>query len=94
MRIAKLAATVGLISVLAMGGTAVAQNVEGQAPQWMTLQQVHQQLEAAGYSNFEKIEREDDGYEVKATDPQGQRVELDLHPVTGEILKVEIKRRK
>ena len=31
---------------------------------------------------------------VKATDPQGQRVELDVDPVTGDVLKTEVKRSK
>jgi uncharacterized membrane protein YkoI len=51
-------------------------------------------LEAAGYTDFREIEREKNKYEVKATDPQGQRVELDVDPVTGEVLKTEVKRSK
>lgn len=61
---------------------------------WMSLQEVQAKLEAGGYRDFEKIEREKDKYEVKATDMQGQRVELDVDPMTGEILKTEIKRSK
>lgn len=61
---------------------------------WMSLQEVQTKLEAGGYRDFEKIEREKDKYEVKATDMQGQRVELDVDPMTGEILKTEIKRSK
>ena len=61
---------------------------------WLTMQQVQTKLEAAGYRDFEKIERERDKYEVKAIDPQGQRVELDIDPVTGDVLKTEVKRSK
>ena len=50
--------------------------------------------EAAGYTDFREIEREKNKYEVKATDPQGQRVELDVDPVTGDVLKTEVKRAK
>ncbi len=61
---------------------------------WMSLKDVQTKLEAAGYTDFREIERDKDKYEVKATDPQGQRVELDVDPVTGEVLKTEVKRRK
>jgi len=60
----------------------------------LTMQQVQTRLEAAGYRDFEKIERERNKFEVKATDQQGQRVELDIDPMTGEILKTEVKRSK
>ena len=62
--------------------------------QGLTMQQVLTKLEAAGYRDFEKIDRERNKYEVKATDAQGQRVELDLDPITGDILKTEVKRNK
>ncbi|WP_341649312.1 PepSY domain-containing protein [Thauera humireducens] len=61
---------------------------------WLTMQQVQTKLEAAGYRDFEKIERDSDKYEVKATDPQGKRVELDIDPMTGDVLKTEVKRSK
>ena len=61
---------------------------------WMSLKDVQTKLEAAGYTDFREIEREKNKYEVKATDPQGQRVELDVDPVTGDVLKTEVKRSK
>ena len=61
---------------------------------WMSLKDVQTKLEAAGYTDFREIEREKNKYEVKATDPQGQRVELDVDPVTGDVLKAEVKRAK
>ena len=60
----------------------------------LTMQQVLTKLEAAGYRDFEKIDRERNKYEVKATDAQGQRVELDLDLMTGDVLKTEVKRNK
>lgn len=61
---------------------------------WLTIPQLHERLEAAGYSAIDEIEREDDSYEVKATDRDGRRVEIDVHPITGEVLKTEVKRDK
>jgi hypothetical protein len=60
------------------------------APATLTLRQVLDKLEAAGYRQFQKIEQERTYFEVEATNPQGQRVELDIDAVTGEILKTEV----
>lgn len=53
---------------------------------WLPIPQIYAKLEAAGYRNIEKIEREHGAYEVRATDRQGARVRLDVHPQTGAIL--------
>lgn len=53
---------------------------------WLPIPQIYAKLEAAGYRNIEKIEREHGAYEVRATDQQGARVRLDVHPQTGAIL--------
>lgn len=53
---------------------------------WLPIPQIHAKLEAAGYRNIEKIEREHGTYEVRATDQHGARVRLDVHPQTGAIL--------
>lgn len=58
---------------------------------WLSIPELIQRLEAAGYRDFEEVERESNGYEVKATDREGRRVEVDVHPVTGEVLKTEVK---
>jgi hypothetical protein len=60
------------------------------APATLTLRQVLDKLEAAGYRQFQKIEHERAYFEVEATNPQGQRVELEIDAVTGEILKTEV----
>lgn len=52
---------------------------------WLTVAQVAERLEAAGYRNIEKIEREHGSYEARATGPDGRRVRLRLNPSTGEI---------
>ena len=54
--------------------------------QWLPIPQIYAKLESAGYRNVEKIEREHGTYEVRATDRQGERVRLNVHPQTGEIL--------
>jgi len=60
----------------------------------LSLQQVKARLEADGYRDFEKIERERSKYEVKAIDPQGRRVEVKVDARSGEIQEVEVKRDK
>jgi len=53
--------------------------------QWLSIPQIHDKLDAAGYRNIEKIEREHGGYEVRATDRNGERIRLYVNPRTGEI---------
>lgn len=52
---------------------------------WLSIGQVHQRLEAAGYRDVEKIERERGGYEARATNRQGERTKLTVNPQTGDI---------
>lgn len=98
--IATLALTGGIIGAGAMFVPAFAQNAAtattttATQANWMTTEQVQTKLESAGYRDFDKIERDSKKYEVKATDAQGRRVELDVDPVTGDILKTEVKRSK
>ena len=94
--IATLALTGGIIGAGAMFVPAFAQNAATTTTQanWMSMEQVQVKLEAAGYRDFEKFERDSNKYEVKGTDAQGRRVELDVDPVTGDILKTEVERSK
>ena len=99
--IATLALTGGIIGAGAAIAPAFAQNAAPAATSaapvqsnWMSIKDVLNKLEAAGYRDFREVERDDNRYEVKATDPQGQRVELDVDPVTGDVLKTEVKRAK
>ena len=99
--IATLALTGGIIGAGAAIAPPVAQNAAPAATSaapvqsnWMSIKDVLNKLEAAGYRDFREVERDDNRYEVKATDPQGQRVELDVDPVTGDVLKTEVKRSK
>ncbi len=56
----------------------------GERP-WLSIPQVYDKIEKAGYRDVNKIERERGYYEVKATDRDGRRVELHVNPQTGEI---------
>ncbi len=93
-----LAAT--FIAAAGLGGaallvpSALAQGATSQAAGELSAGQIIQRLEAEGYTAIDKVERERDYVEVKATDPQGRRVELKLDPVTGQILKTETKQDK
>jgi hypothetical protein len=99
--IATLALTGGLIGAGAAIVPAFAQDAAPAATSaapaqsnWLSIKDVLNKLEAAGYSDFREIDLDKNKYEVKATDPQGQRVELDVDPVTGDVLKTEVKRSK
>lgn len=54
--------------------------------QWLSIPQIIHKLEAAGYRNIEKIEREHGSYEGRATNREGQRRKLYVHPQTGEVM--------
>lgn len=51
--------------------------------------QVIAKLESAGYSAIEDIEKDDGVWEVEAINPAGQRVELDVDPISGKVLREE-----
>jgi len=81
-------------SALAAGAAAQAQTAApAQAAQtapaaapMLTIRQVYDKMEAAGYRNISEIERSSKhGYEVKAYDPQGQRVKLRVDPQSGAV---------
>ncbi|WP_291987161.1 PepSY domain-containing protein [Candidatus Accumulibacter sp. ACC007] len=54
--------------------------------QWLSIPQIVEKLEAAGYRNIEEIEREHGKYEVRATHRDGKRSKLYVHPQTGEVM--------
>lgn len=94
MKFATLLTSLALGGALAVGGVLLAPSIAGESRpavtgerQWLSIAQIHDRLEAAGYRNIEKIERERGGYEVRATDRQGDRIKLYVNPQTGEIMK-------
>ena len=92
-----LAIATGLVAGSVLVAPAIAQNANPAVDangKWLSIPQIHDKLEAAGYGNIDEIERERDGYEVKATDRDGQRVELEVDPLTGGVTKTVMKRDK
>lgn len=86
MRTMIIASLTALGIVAASSFAADSRPTETDIGRWLSIQQALAKLESAGYRNIEKIERDGGGYEVKATDRNGQRIKLYLHPRTGEIV--------
>lgn len=93
-RIQKTLAALAIGASSLVAGTAVhAQAAAPAAPAaanpaapMLTIRQVYDKMEAAGYRNISEIERSSKhGYEVKAYDPQGQRVKLYVDPQSGAV---------
>ena len=61
------------------------------APQ-LTLRDIYDRVEAAGYRDIREIEWDDGHFEVKASNAQGQRVKLDVNATTGAIERTRIRR--
>lgn len=100
MRTSSLIASITLATTLIAGGTFIAAPVLAQtlsAPAStaggteLSIKQIHDRVEEAGYRDIREVEREDDKYEVKATAADGRRAELYLDPVSGEITKTKFK---
>lgn len=72
--------------------SALAQDAQRNAPAQqetrnaLSVGQVHDKLTAAGYTGIDKVERERNAYEVKATDKNGARVKLYVDAQTGDII--------
>lgn len=62
-----------------------------EARQGLSIGQVHDKLTAAGYTRIDKIERERNDFEVKATDKNGKRVKLRVDPRTGVVIEARQK---
>lgn len=95
-RIQKSLAALAIGASALVAGTAVQAQTAAPAPAapaavtpaapMLTIRQVYDKMEAAGYRNISEIERSrKHGYEVKAYDPQGQRVKLYVDPQSGAV---------
>lgn len=77
------------LGVAATAGSAFAEDDDGPAAanrsQWMTVAQITEQLTAEGY-DVRDLQAEGNGYELKAFDKDGNRVETHVDPVTGALL--------
>ena len=93
MKLATRISSITLAGAFAISGAVLVPSFAGEsrtAPagerQWLSIPQIHEKLEAAGYRQIEKIERERGGYEARATDRNGERIKLHVNPQTGEIM--------
>lgn len=59
---------------------------------WMKPDAAQERLRQLGYSDF-TLHVEDGCYEAKSVDAQKNKVEVYLHPVTGEVVKTKIKQK-
>ena len=55
------------------------------AGQQLTIRDIYDRVEAAGYRDIRQIERDDGRYEVKAHNAQGERVKLYVNASTGAV---------
>lgn len=80
---------VGLAAVAALvtGHFAVAQTAT--TSNWLDPNEVIRNLEGAGYTDVHDLEKDDGIYEAEATNASGQRVDLDIDPSTGNVLREE-----
>jgi len=61
------------------------------APQ-LTIRDIYDRMEAAGYRDIREIEWDHGRYEVKASNAQGQRVKLYVNASTGAVESTRIRR--
>lgn len=88
MRVLTVFSSLTLGAALLAGGIAYAPSFAGESRnerQWLSIGQINDRIEAAGYRNVEKIEREHGVYEARAIDRSGTRVKLYINPQNGEI---------
>ncbi len=98
MKLSITLSSLAICSALAVGSAMPGSSFAGEsrsapasARLWLSIPQVHEKLEAAGYRNVEKIERERGGYEARAMDRNGGRIKLYVNPQTGEITNQRIR---
>jgi hypothetical protein len=86
------------LTAATLGGTAIAASSTADRmsarADWLAIPAIHEKVTAAGYMDIHEIERERGGYDVEAYDSNGDRVELFVDPVNGEVLDVRAKKEK
>jgi len=89
------------LTTATLGGTAFAVSASDTANRsnvttdnWLAIPAIYAKVTAAGFNDIYEIEREDNGYEVKAIGPHGERIKLLVDPVTGEVLQSRSKQDK
>ncbi len=66
--------------------------VAAPAAQQLTIRDIYDRVEAAGYRDMREIEWDHGRYEVKASNAQGQRVKLNVNASTGAIESTRVRR--
>jgi hypothetical protein len=84
-------ATVVAAAALGMGTAAMAIDDNGKrlnvpSAEWKSASEIKDKLVSAGYT-VREIETDDGAYEVDVVDKDGVRMELHVHPATGELLR-------
>jgi len=78
--------------LLVVGPAWLPTHADDKTPQWgytsatLSVPQVRQKLEAAGYRHIDKIQLKRDSYEVRTTGQNGERIKLHVNAQTGSIL--------
>lgn len=98
-RLSAVAIIAGMLFAAASLTPAVAQNTlqavassqNTNANQVLSIKQIHEKLEAAGYTDITEIERDRTVYEAKARSKDGQRVKIDMDLASGDIIKTKVR---
>jgi hypothetical protein len=79
------------IAVLGLAASAPALFAQSQTATNAELdaKQIITKLESAGYTHIQDIEKDDGVWEVEATNTAGERVELEVDPVSGNVVREE-----
>lgn len=93
LAIALTSATIGG-SAFAVSANDTANRSSTTPANWPEIPAIYAKVKAAGFNDIYEIEREHNGYEVKAIGPNGERVKLLVDPVTGEVLQSRFKQDK
>ena len=83
-----------LVSLSGVGAAVAAQPDSGQRGDWLSLGQIQDKVEAAGYDDVRAIKRKKWGYKVKAQTSDNQRVKLYIEPLSGQVVYEKFKRKK
>ena len=77
-----------VVALVAVFGahTLLAQTQPAAQPQ-LDAKQIIAKLESAGYTSITDVEKDDGMWEVDAVNSAGQRVELDVDPVSGNVVR-------
>ena len=86
------ALTLGLAQAQTAAPTPAATAATRTAAPALTIRDIYDRMEAAGYRDIREIEFDDGRYDVKASNAQGERVKLRVNATTGAVEKTRIRR--